>query len=165
VRLKPTFWKLREQARVHSGWLKPDDSEKGYSELWVTPQTALRAACSLVRVDPQLTCSIIETATALRPETTIHGKITDILTLPLDKLDVVLTLKPADRIVYSKRLDMTPFTVIEAGEQGIVDFTCARNGTVDIRLEHYHRGLADFDNCAWLVPNTTEEWLDAVELV
>jgi hypothetical protein len=165
VRLKPTFWKVRDYPRVYCGWIKPSNDERGFSELWVLPSVAIKSACTLVRANPELTCQIIEHATAPHAPTTLYGQLTDITSLPIDKFDIELTLRAGDLVRYVRRLEMAPFTVIEPGERGIVDFTCARNGTVDIRLEHYHRGLADFDNCAWLVPNTTEDWVEAVEVV
>jgi hypothetical protein len=57
-----------------------------------------------------------------------------------------------------KQIDLTPHATIEAGERGTVYCIDQDTGEVWIRLDTFHPGLCDWDNCIWLNEYTEDVW-------
>jgi hypothetical protein len=61
------------------------------------------------------------------------------------------------RVVVMQTVDLTPHTVVQRGETGTVERIDAETGEVWIKLDRTHRGLAEWDNCIWLIPPYTDD--------
>lgn len=112
--------------------------------------------------NPDIIARVLAAAGTPRLDTTIEGEPVDIRRLPPD-LPIERALRLGDRVCFEHPVTIVPYTIIEAGERGVIREVGRRSGIVDIRLELLHIGLGEFDNCAWLIPNQTEDWLNAVE--
>lgn len=63
-------------------------------------------------------------------------------------------LRVGERVKVTHRIDLYPYAVLDAGEQGEVVEVEDVFGSpaVNVRMEVIHKGLTEWDNCALLVP-------------
>lgn len=160
MRLRPVFWKWKQSPRVFSGWAPPSSGDE-LGELWAPPH-AVFDACAVVRHDFDLVTRVIAAAAVPRLDTTIEGEPVDVRRMPAD-LPIERALRLGDRVCFEHDVAIIPYTVIAAGERGVIREVASRSGMVDIRMELLHIGLGEFENCAWLIPHQTDEWLSAIE--
>ncbi len=71
-------------------------------------------------------------------------------------------LKLGDRIIAVQLIDLSPYTIIKPGERGTVTSVEAGTLYTEIVLDHIHKGLAEWDNHLWLMPEGTPEILTAL---
>lgn len=73
-------------------------------------------------------------------------------------------LKVGDVVEVLAAIDLSPHTLIQAGERGVVVFS-DEEGNADIKLELHHQGLGEWCNCFWLIPPFTDELLKMIHVV
>lgn len=54
------------------------------------------------------------------------------------------------RVLVTKDIDLQPYATVRTGETGVVVF--ADDHETNIRMDVVHRGLRDWDNCIWIIP-------------
>lgn len=75
-----------------------------------------------------------------------------------------MKLSVGDVVEALVRIDMSPHTIIEAGERGKVVFSDGE-GNADIQMELHHQGLCEWYNCMWLIAPYTDEWMKMLKVV
>jgi hypothetical protein len=70
-----------------------------------------------------------------------------------------------DRIGIAWPIELGYGALIEAGEQGTVDYIDASTGFTEILMDNLHRGLHEWHNHIWLEPFGTEDILVGIVLL
>lgn len=78
---------------------------------------------------------------------------------PIDKYQWV---KIGDRLVTIAAIDLSPHTIVNQGEYGTVISFDPETFYTEIRMDNPHKGLSEWDNCLWLLPQDTPEILSAL---
>jgi hypothetical protein len=74
-------------------------------------------------------------------------------------------LKLGMKVRVEDAIDLSPHTVVQPGEQGVVAHVDEVDGLVEIKLELLHVGLSEWHNCMWLLPYITEEVLNKITCI
>lgn len=76
----------------------------------------------------------------------------------------MLLLEVGDVVEVTADIDLEPHGVIKKGEHGVVVFA-TDDGRADIKMACKHEGLADWDNCIWLIPPHTDLVMFSLKVV
>lgn len=68
------------------------------------------------------------------------------------------------RVIVTKRIDLSPHTIVEPEETGAVDRIDPDTGELWIKLDKYHQGLSEWLNSIWL-NQYTDDVADAISFV
>jgi 3',5'-cyclic AMP phosphodiesterase CpdA len=146
---RPIFFQVGE-SHPFSGW---------QSENWARVYVHKDAVSDLIsQIRDGMICAALTELPALAPYDIVC--VSDVLT------NIQPALEFGARLKFTRRIDLTPHTVIEEGERGVVAHVEPIYGQVSIFLEHFHPGFwEEGSNFMWLIPHMTDELLSAVEVL
>lgn len=67
------------------------------------------------------------------------------------------------RVILTQDFDLMPYALVREGETGTVVRSEPLTGYAWIKLDTFHRGLVEYENCIWLNPYNTEEFMECVK--